>query len=613
MRLDALADLKGAALQQARRFAHVGQRLLALLEDALVPGEVAVGFGGGDAGRALHVAHRLADLVGFGAHALGQALLALGVAHDALQDLATAAVNDVQRAHEQLGQLLRLVGAGMGGEIGDQRVDLGQRQAARGQPLREVGDIVVSIPTLALREVGTGPDGAGADGRHPALRAGPRHRLFRLRAGVGGGGARRVGGLGQRRAGVGLGAGSAGGFAAIGLGADLAGWLLLQCRHATGGGRGPCAAGHLARHLRECDRSGGAERRRQNKGEATQGSNSENDDSVARPAAPGQHAAAGVVGDSRGGEGHDRDADDHRAGQGLELQVEGEAHEFHRMGEGVELADPIQGFGRFAHLPKGVQGGGGEEHREDHEVHHAGEVLQLPDLRGDEQADRAQHHPRDNERRQSGEEAERRDEDVPERGDGEEDVDLHHRDDDPGEKLGEQQRPAREGARQQHPHRADLAVVDHRQRGLHAGEELDHHRQPRRDVFLVKDVGVVGRNDGHAQRRAEAGGEDEQPDQRPHQGAEEALLLVDELEQFALGDAGKADPVAGRARGADGRDGVGADPVGGDVAHCTSSARVSWRVSWVRARKASARLAPSARAEISAERPWVRILPACST
>jgi hypothetical protein len=113
-----------------------------------------------------------------------------------------------------------------------------------------------------------------------------------------------------------------------------------------------------------------------------------------------------------------------------------------------------------------------------------------------------------------------------------------------GDQLGQQQAPARIRAGEQHPHRADLAVVDHRQRGdrrgdrladpglrlprhrellrdrhplvrlppRHAVEQLDHHGEPRHDVDLVEHVGLVGRRDRQAQRVAKAGGEDEQPD-----------------------------------------------------------------------------------------------------
>ena len=69
--------------------------------------------------------------------------------------------------------------------------------------------------------------------------------------------------------------------------------------------------------------------------------------------------------------------------------------------------------------------------------------------------------------------------------------------------------------------------------------------RPGRDIDLVEDIGLVGRLNRHAEHVAEAGGEDEEPDQRPHQGGKEPLLLVDEAQQLALRDAGEADRVAG--------------------------------------------------------------------
>ena len=74
--------------------------------------------------------------------------------------------------------------------------------------------------------------------------------------------------------------------------------------------------------------------------------------------------------------------------------------------------------------------------------------------------------------------------------------------------------------------------------------------EARRHVDLVEDVGLVGRDDRHAEHLAEAGGEDEQPDQRPHQRREEALALVQEAQHLAPDDAGKqADSRSGRGAG----------------------------------------------------------------
>src|SRR4029453_9413936 len=61
-----------------------------------------------------------------------------------------------------------------------------------------------------------------------------------------------------------------------------------------------------------------------------------------------------------------------------------------------------------------------------------------------------------------------------------------------------------------------------------------------RDVDLVQDIGLVGWDDRDPQNRAAAGGEDEQPHQRPHQGCEEAAILVHEAQHLADEDAVEA-------------------------------------------------------------------------
>ena len=67
--------------------------------------------------------------------------------------------------------------------------------------------------------------------------------------------------------------------------------------------------------------------------------------------------------------------------------------------------------------------------------------------------------------------------------------------------------------------------------------------RPGRDVDLVEDVGLVWRDDRDAEDLAEAGGEDEQPDQRAHQGGDEALALMHEAQCLPPGDAAQADQV----------------------------------------------------------------------
>jgi hypothetical protein len=225
-------------------------------------------------------------------------------------------------------------------------------------------------------------------------------------------------------------------------------------------------------------------------------------------------------------------------------------HEFHGMGEGVRQADHVERLARLSDAPERVEGGRGEKHREDHEVHHAREILELPYQRGQEQPDGAEHQPDQDEGRQGGEVAEPRHVHLPPAGDGEEDIDLDEGHGDAGGKLRQQQVPARVRAGQQHPHGADLPVIDHGEGGLHAVEELDHGREARRDVDLVEDVGLVRSGDRDAEHVAEAGGEDEQPDQRPDQRREEALLLIDEAKEFPAHDAAEADEIAAEGEAA---------------------------------------------------------------
>src|SRR3546814_14346902 len=61
-------------------------------------------------------------------------------------------------------------------------------------------------------------------------------------------------------------------------------------------------------------------------------------------------------------------------------------------------------------------------------------------------------------------------------------------------------------------------------------------------VNVVGVVSLVGRDDGKAERGAEAGGEDQQPDQGAHQGGKETLTLLHEAQQLAPkdGDEGAA-------------------------------------------------------------------------
>ena len=213
------------------------------------------------------------------------------------------------------------------------------------------------------------------------------------------------------------------------------------------------------------------------------------------------------------------------------------------MGERVEQADIIKQRAALLHPPQRIKRGGGKEHREDHEVHHAGKIFQLLDAGGDQHAERAEHQSGQDQRRQHGEIADRRRGDVPEPGDQEEGIDLQQRDRGSRQQFAEQEIPARQRAHQQRAHVAHLAVIDHRQRGLHAVEQLDHRHQSRRDIDLVEDVGLVGRDDGDAEHLAESGGEDEQPHQRPHQRRDKTLALMQEAQRLAPHDAVEAGDV----------------------------------------------------------------------
>jgi hypothetical protein len=70
------------------------------------------------------------------------------------------------------------------------------------------------------------------------------------------------------------------------------------------------------------------------------------------------------------------------------------------MGEWIEQADIIEQGAALLHPPKRVQRGRGEEHRKNDKIHHAGKVLELLDAGGYQHAQRAQHQPRQDQRRQ---------------------------------------------------------------------------------------------------------------------------------------------------------------------------------------------------------------------
>jgi hypothetical protein len=131
------------------------------------------------------------------------------------------------------------------------------------------------------------------------------------------------------------------------------------------------------------------------------------------------------------------------------LSVQREAYQFDRMGEWIEQADIVEHRAALLHPPQRIERGGGKEHRKDHKVHHAGEILELLDAGGDQHAERAEHQPGQDQRRQHREIADRRRRDIPEPRDQQEGIDLEQRDRGSREKLAEQQIPARQRAHQQ--------------------------------------------------------------------------------------------------------------------------------------------------------------------
>ena len=213
------------------------------------------------------------------------------------------------------------------------------------------------------------------------------------------------------------------------------------------------------------------------------------------------------------------------------------------MGKWIEQADIIEEGATFLHPPKRIKRRRGEEHREDDEIHHPGKVLKLLDAGGDQHAERAEHQARKDQRRQHREIADRRRRDIPEPRDQQEGIDLQQRNRGSRNELAEQQIPARQRTHQQGTHIAHLAVVDHRERRLHAVEELDHRDQAGRDIDLVENIGFVWRDDGDAEHLTEAGSEDEQPHQRPDQRRNKTFALMHEAQGLAPHNAVQAGDV----------------------------------------------------------------------
>src|SRR5215210_6758112 len=184
-RLDPAGDLEQALLEEDRRFAHVGQGLAALFEDASVPGELALEraavFGGLRTGRVLHGA----DPVALVPHPVGEAALAAGIALDAVQDAIALGVDQFEHTRENAREALRFVLRGVLGEGVDQLIRLLEASATRGELFGKRRRLEVLAPLAGPGEVGPAPHGAGADRRHLALDARPIRVRSRLRLGEG--------------------------------------------------------------------------------------------------------------------------------------------------------------------------------------------------------------------------------------------------------------------------------------------------------------------------------------------------------------------------------------------------------------------------------------------
>src|SRR5829696_9932595 len=119
--------------------------------------------------------------------------------------------------------------------------------------------------------------------------------------------------------------------------------------------------------------------------------------------APAPETAAGIVAEHRQGEERDRAGGGDGEGRRLEPQIEREADQFDGMREGVQDRRLGKPWVRVGEPPERVERGRGEEHGEHDEVHHAREILELPNERGKEKAERAVHGAGEEEGRKKGE------------------------------------------------------------------------------------------------------------------------------------------------------------------------------------------------------------------
>ena len=120
--------------------------------------------------------------------------------------------------------------------------------------------------------------------------------------------------------------------------------------------------------------------------------------------------------------------------------------------------------------------------------------------------------------------------------------DLQQRQDRRADDLGKQQKAARQRGHQHDAHDARFAVIDHRQRRLHALEQDDDADQARQDIFLIGRVGSIGLDDGNAQKVVQARGEDQEPQRGTNEGGDQPFGLAQELCDLAPGDGIKPQP-----------------------------------------------------------------------
>ena len=120
--------------------------------------------------------------------------------------------------------------------------------------------------------------------------------------------------------------------------------------------------------------------------------------------------------------------------------------------------------------------------------------------------------------------------DVPKSRDKKESINLQNRNGGPGDQFRAQKVPARERADEQGAHIAHLAVIDHRERRLHAIKKLNHRNQAGSNVLGVKNVGLVrGIIDTPSTWRKPAA-KMRQPNERTYQRRNKALSLMYEPE-----------------------------------------------------------------------------------